>query len=104
MFYYAKLNENQVCTEIITRTKELPEGLSGYVKLPEYNQTYFWRKWLGDQWSQETFEPTIQVETLLQNIEDLQTSNAQLNQKITEQEQAIMELTIALALMQGGSE
>lgn len=104
MFYYAKLNENQICTEIITRTKELPGGLSGYVKIPDYNQTYLWRKWLGDQWSQETFEPAIQVETLLSNIEDLQTANTQLNLKVTEQEQAIMELTIALATLQGGTE
>lgn len=103
MFYYAKLNENLICTEIITRTELLPAGLSGYVKLPEYNQTYLWRKWEGDQWSQETFEPTVTFEILQQRIVGLEEENQTLRNTIDEQ---YTQLQLALAeiaeLLEGG--
>jgi hypothetical protein len=59
MFYYAKLNENQVCTEVITRATKLPQDLSGFVPLPHYTEIHLYRKWDGTQWSQETFEPVV---------------------------------------------
>ncbi len=103
MLYYAKLNENQVCSEIVTRTELLPAGLSGYIKLPEYNQTYLWRKWEGDQWSQDTFEPVISFEVLQQRIEGLEQENSSLRNTVEEQ---YTQLQLALAeiaeLLAGG--
>ena len=105
MFYYAKLNENQICTEIVTRAELLPVGLSGYVKLPEYNQTYLWRKWLGDQWSQETYEPQVSFEVLQQRIEELEAENRTLRSTV---EQQYTQLQLALAeiaeLLAGGGQ
>lgn len=110
MLYYAKLNENQICTEIITRTELLPAGLSGYVKLPEYNQTFLWRKWEGDQWSQETHEPAVSFELLQQRIQDLEEENSSLQAVIadlrTQNEENYTALQLALAeiaeLLAGG--
>ena len=105
MLYYARLNENQICTEIVTRAELLPVGLSGYIKLPEYNQTYLWRKWLGDQWSQETYEPEVNFELLQKRIEELEAENRTLRSTV---EQQYTQLQLALAeiaeLLAGGGQ
>ncbi len=44
MFYYAKLNENQICVTIETRAKELSKDLNGFIKIPDYNEIYLYRK------------------------------------------------------------
>jgi len=109
MFYYAKVSENQICTSIETRTKELPRDLDGFIKIADYNENLLWRKWLGNQWSQETYEPSI--DTVLQDRikqleEDLQLSNKEnerLKNKVTELEGTILELTSIISSLQGGN-
>lgn len=107
MFYYAKLNENQICTEILTRAKELPQDLDGYVKIPDYNETLLWRKWDGTQWSEERYEPSIEAE-LQEKIQELENQNntlvqenTSLKERVQELEQAVLELSTVVA---GGAE
>lgn len=109
MHYYARLNENQICTEVISRGRELPKDLDGFIKIPDYNETLLWRKWNGNQWSQERYEPSFEAE--LQEkvkqqdtvIENLSSENQTLNSKATEMEGTIMELTTIIAGLQGGA-
>lgn len=107
-YYYARLNDNDVCIEIVSRVDRLKD-VTGYVEIPEYNETVRYKKWLGDQWSQETYEPdvdTVVQDTLKQLSEEnmvLKNSNTQLNSKITELEGTIMELTTVMASLQGGA-
>lgn len=110
MFYYAKLNENQICTEILTRAKELPQDLDGYVKIPDYNETLLWRKWDGTQWSEERYEPSIEAE-LQERVGELETQNNTLTQEISNLRstnesllQSIAELTTIIATLEAPTE
>lgn len=116
-YYYAKLNDNDVCVEIVSSVYKYPKDIKGYVELPEYNETVRYKKWLGDQWSTETYEP--EIDTVIQEkIEQLEVENSQLkdevstlnntitglNQNISLLENSIMELTALLASLSGGVE
>lgn len=100
-YYYARLNDNDVCVEIVSRVNKLTD-VSGYVELPEYNETVRYRKWLGDQWSQETYEPSVdtvvqdklmELETendnLQANIQTLTTENTDLKTRVADLEEVI---------------
>lgn len=106
MFYYAKLNENSICTEILTRAKELPSDLDGYISIPDYNETLLWRKWDGAQWSEKRYEPSIEAE-LQEKIQELENQNntlvqenTSLKERVQELEQAVLELSTVV----GGAE
>jgi hypothetical protein len=103
MYYYAKLNENQVCTEIISRAIPLSEDLSGYIEIPDYNESYIWRKWLGNQWSQEKYEPVVDMLKIKQQVNSILEENETLKQtvdsqqlRIQTQQAQIDELTLML--------
>lgn len=100
-YYYARLNDNDVCIEIISRVDKLTD-VRGYVELPEYNETVRYKKWLGDQWSQETYEPSIDTviqdkltaleeenTTLKNNIQTLSTENTDLKTRVADLEEVI---------------
>ena len=88
-FYYAKLNDNKVCTMIEARTDKLT-NVDGYIHLPEYNETVLHRKWGNNQWSSETFAPS--VDTILQEkvasfetlVTQLRDENTLLNNEINQ--------------------
>ena len=96
MYYYEKLNENRVCTEVITRATKLPQDLSGFVPLPHYTEIHLYRKWDGKQWSQETFEPIVDMQRIEQQVTELVTENETLEQTIQTQQSQIDELTLQL--------
>lgn len=89
-YYYARLNDNDVCIEIVSRVEKLKD-VRGYVELPEYNETVRYRKWLGDQWSQETYEPSI--DTVVQDkLEELEEENSNLKSQVSSLESTITSL------------
>ena len=47
------------------------------MEIPEYNETYVGRMWDGTQWSQERYEPSIEV-VLQQKVEQLEQQNSDL--------------------------
>lgn len=64
-YYYARLNDNQICTEIVSRVDKLKD-VQGYIEIANYNETLVYRKWDSvTHWSQETYEPSI--DTVLQD-------------------------------------
>lgn len=104
LYYYARLNDNDVCIEIVSRVDKLKD-VRGYVELPEYNETVRYKKWLGDQWSIETYEP--EVDTVIQdkltaleeentilknNIQTLTTKNTDLKTRVADLEEVIASL------------
>ena len=96
MHYYAKLNENQICTYIETRARELPKDLDGFIKINDYNETLLWRKYDSQTgWSQERFEPSIEAE-LQVKIRELEQKTI----KIEKLEGTIMKLTTIIAQLQ----
>lgn len=115
-YYYAKLNDNDICVEIVSRVSKLVD-VTGYVEIPEYNETLRYRKWEGNQWSNETYEPTVDtvvqdslhnLELLIESQEEvvqnqqkeitrLTNTNAALNQKIESLEQEVVNSMLALA-------
>jgi len=106
MHYYARLNENQICTEVISRGRELPKDLDGFIKIPDYNETLLWRKWNGNQWSQERYEPSFEAE-LQEKVKTLEEEKTIQNEKITQLEteketlkQSIAELSATMAMLQ----
>ena len=116
LYYYAKLNENDICYGFESLGKKLNPVPSNMVYLPDYNETYLWKKYDRNlkAFSQESYEPSI--DTILQEkIEQLENENAQLkdevstlnniitglNQNISLLENSIMELTTLLATLGG---
>lgn len=119
LYYYAKLNENDICYGFESLGKKLNPVPSNMVYLPEYNETYLWKKYDRKlkAFSQESYEPSI--DTILQEkIEQLEVENSQLkdevstlnntitglNQNISLLENSIIELTALLASLSGGVE
>ena len=74
--YYARLNDNDVCVELVTRVEKL-ENVKGYINIPDYNEDLIYRKWLGDQWSQEKHEPKID-KVVAEKISELEKRNEEL--------------------------
>ena len=116
LYYYAKLNENDICYGFESLGKKLNPVPSNMVYLPDYNETYLWKKYdreLG-AFTEERYEPSIEVE-LQERLEELETENQQLkdevstlnniitglNQNISLLENSIMELTTLLATLGG---
>lgn len=120
LYYYAKLNHNDICYGFETLAKKFKEDElpSNLIPLPEYNETVLWRKWDRSlkAWSFEKFEPDTDFE-LLERIDDLEIENenlknqvsqlsdemTQLNQTINILNGSIVELTQLLATL-GGAE
>lgn len=113
-YYYARLNDNNVCTEIVSRVNKLKD-VKGYVELPEYNETVRYKKWENNQWSQESYEP--ELDTVIQDkieklesaaesqdniIENILDTNERLVERNKQLEGVIMELTTVLSTMQEG--
>lgn len=44
IYYYAKLNDNNVCVEIQSKVGRIPNNVDGYIELSEYNKTVRYRK------------------------------------------------------------
>lgn len=85
LYYYAKLNENDICYGFETlakkfRQEELPSNL---IPLPDYNESLLWRKWDRNlkAWTEERYEPSIDT-VLQEKIEELETENQQLKNEI----------------------
>ena len=113
LYYYAKLNENDICYGFETlakkfRQEELPSNL---IPLPDYNESLLWKKWDRElkAWSSESYEPSLEVE-LQERLEELENENNQLkneiynlNDNIQLLEGTIAELMTILATV-GGAE
>ena len=106
-YYYARLNDNNVCVEIVSRVDKLKD-VKGYVELPEYNETVRYKKWLGDQWSAGTYEPEINtvIQDKLTALEEentqLKSQVSELNATITVLNGSIMVLTALISDLQAG--
>lgn len=112
LYYYAKLNENDICYGFESLGKKLNPVPSNMVYLPEYNETYLWKKYdreLG-AFTEERYEPSIEVE-LQERLEELETENQQLKNEVTQLNDtinilngSIIELTQLIANLTGGAE
>lgn len=114
LYYYAKLNENDICYGFETlakkfRQEELPSNL---IPLPDYNESVLWKKWDRSlkAWSSERYEPSIEVE-LQERLEELEMENQQLKNEVTQLNNtinilngSIIELTQLIANLIGGAE
>ena len=85
LYYYAKINENNICYgfETLTRKFKEEELPSNLIPLPEYNETVLWKKWDRElkAWSSESYEPSLEVE-LQERLEELENENSQLKNEI----------------------
>lgn len=106
MNYYAKLNENEICTEIVSTKKDL-KGIRGFIEIPDYNETVLYRKWLGDQWSSERYEPSVEtqfqdrVKALEEETKALRETNREKEDTIAKLREVVSELEM-LILSDGG--
>lgn len=104
LYYYAKINENNVCYGFETLTKKFKEEdkPSNLVYLVDYNESVLWKKWLGKDkgWSMESYEPSI--DTIIQDkVEALETENANLKGQITDLNTTISGLNDNMSLLEG---
>ena len=113
LYYYAKLNENDICYGFESLPKKLSkeELGSGRVLLTEQNETYLFKKYDRElkAFGQETYEPSIDAE-IQDRLENLETENTalstqvgDLNSNIQGLNGVIMELTTMISLLQGGN-
>lgn len=96
MFYYAKLNQSNICTSIETSIKKLEER-TDLLRQQDYNPTIINRKWLGDQWSQETYEDVTELERLRDENTTLKS-----DQEAMKVNQAMMQAAIDDLILNGG--
>lgn len=98
-YYYARLNDNNVCTEIVSRVNRLKD-VKGYVELPEYNETVRYKKWESNQWSQESYEPELdtKVQDKLVELEEGNKALGEENIKLTNE---ISTLNSSIKLLEG---
>lgn len=114
-YYYAELNDNNVCIRIISSTTRMGGGR--YVEIPEFNETlYRYKKYDPDtQWSAESYEPDVDTEIqdniirLAETVSELKVDNTNLseevlnlNTSIHDLNGVIMELTTMISILQGG--
>lgn len=104
LYYYAKLNENDICYGFETlakklKTEELPSNL---VPLPEYNESLLWRKWDRNlkAWSSEKFEPDTDFE-LLERIDDLEIENENLKNQVSQLSDETTRLNQTIDILNG---
>ena len=90
MKYYAKLNENEICTEIVSTKKDL-KGIRGFIEIPDYNETVLYRKWKGNQWSSDRYEPALETQ-IQDKLKALTEKNEKLIKQIEEKNKKIDEL------------
>lgn len=112
LYYYAKINENNVCYGFETLPKKFKEEdmPSNLVYLIDYNESLLWKKYDRNlkAFSQESYEPSI--DTILQEkIEELEVENTQLKSQVSELNAtitvlngSIMELTALISALQAG--
>lgn len=114
LYYYAKINENNICYgfETLTRKFKEEELPSNLIPLPDYNESLLWKKWDRElkAWSSESYEPSLEVE-LQERLEELEAENQQLkdevatlNNTINILNGSILELTQLIANLTGGAE
>lgn len=96
MFYYAKLNQANICVSIETSVKKLEER-TDLLRQQDYNPTIINRKWENNQWSQETYEDTTELERL--RVENTSLKSDQEAMKVN---QAMMQVAIDDLILNGG--
>lgn len=104
LYYYAKLNSNDVCYGFETLAKKFKEEdmPSNLVHLVDYNETYLWKKYDRDlkAFGQESYEPDTDFE-LLERISELEGENLELKLALADlaetYETKLTELQLALA-------
>ena len=99
MKYYAKLNENEICTEIVSTKKDL-KGIRGFVEIPDYNETVIYRKWEGNQWSSDRYEPAIEAK-FQEKIQTLENETDRLGKEIKDKNSEINQLTSEIQILSG---
>ena len=117
LYYYAKLNENDVCYGFETLAKKFREEdmPSNLVHLVDYNESYLWKKYDRNlkAFGQEKFEPDTDFD-LLERIDILEQDNQALSGQVSSLNatlqdvnstnetliQSIADLSIMIAMMQ----
>ena len=114
LYYYARLNEHDVCVEFEISTRK-DKGHSKLIPLVEQNTSYLYSKYNFDSksFTQEKFEPSIDT-VFQERLESLETENQQLSTQVSSLEptlqnvnstnetliQSIAELTAMIAMLQ----
>ena len=79
MFYYAQLNENNICVGVSQLSGEVIQN--DMIPINTMNTDFLWRKYENDQWSAEKFEPQstapiTEFEDTKQRVADLEMAMA----------------------------
>lgn len=112
MNFYAKLNNDRVCEQIVSTPKVIA-NTTDYIEIDNYNDDLVWRKWEGDQWSAKKYIPNIDpsIQEQLDKVTELDKSNKELIELLNAKEASIETLkesvnvlsdTIDFIIKQGG--
>lgn len=73
MFYYAELNEDNVCFSIVYSSKKSQSD--SHIEINQMDENYLFRKYNDGEWSEEKYVPDhAQIE--LNRMEDLEQSQS----------------------------
>ena len=107
LYYYAKLNENNICFgfEVLPKKFSKMELPSNLILLEGQNESYLYKKWNEEvgAFSSDSYEPEFSaelqdmVELLRDENDELKSDVSALSQNITLLEGTITELTMILA-------
>lgn len=79
MYYYAQLNENNICTGVSQLSGEVIQDK--LISIENMSADYLWRKYENGQWSAEKYEPQstapiTEFEETKQRVSDLEMAMA----------------------------
>lgn len=90
-YYYAELNDNNVCIRIISSTSKINDP-KRYISIPDYNESLTYKKWSHETgWSMESYEPELDIFTQ-ERLANLENKNYSLEQENIELKLALAEL------------
>lgn len=101
MFYYAQLNEDNICITISRLNNQVNHD--NMILLENYDEDYIWRKYENGEWSEEKFEPEPEPEPPSE-VDLLKAKIQSLEEYSEEHEAALIELTELIISLLGGDE
>lgn len=101
MFYYAQLNEENICISISGYGSEMDHEI--LIAIESENYDYLWRKYENGEWSEEKFKPEPQPQPPSE-IDLLKARIATLEEHNEEHEAAIIDLAIFISEKIGDGE
>lgn len=92
MFFYAEINEQNICIGIKAGPSEM--HFDNHLPIESMNFDYMWKKYENGHWSEEQFLPDAGA-IQLSRMEQLEKRNVELEKSQADQDELLMQLMLS---------